>query len=100
MRQVHTNRIVAELGQFASGNRRAQSVRLQLFARRGGRDGYFVALGWRFVDQLNAHFIERDQQTIEFFRIDRFVGQVIVDLIVSQITLGLALGDQFVQILV
>ena len=57
-------------------------------------------LGPGAVTETEVARIERDEQAVEFFRIDRFVGQVIVDLIVGQISLGLALGDQFVQILV
>ena len=64
------------------------------------RSPYRCPASRRLVDQLDAQFVQRDQQIVELFRIDRLVGQIVVDLIVGQITLGLALGDQFVQILI
>ena len=65
--------------------------------RRLRRTGIRVG---RLVDQLDAHFVEGHEETVQLFGVYGFIGQVSVDLIVGQISLGLALGDQFVQILV
>ena len=52
----------------------------------------------RLGDQLDSHLFQRDQQTVELFRIDGLVGQIVVHLVVGQISLGFALGDQFAAI--
>ena len=100
LRQVHPHRVIAQLRQLAGRNGGDHSaVDLDRFiGRRGAAD--FRPVGGRLVDQFDAHFVQCDQQTIELLRIDRFVGQVVIHLIVGQISLGLAFGDQFVQILV
>ena len=54
----------------------------------------------RLVDQVDALFLQGDQQIVQLIGIDFFVGQVLVDFVVGQIALGLALGDQFLQVLV
>ena len=67
--------------------------------RAGGgvRLGFVEHLRRRLVDQLDAHFFQGDQQIVELFGRDVFVGQIAVDFVVGQITLSLALLNEFLQ---
>ena len=127
LRQIHPHRIVAHLGQLAlrqfeggaavvivvggpSGAARARSLRARARSATArlarvmatstcGSSAASARFGLGGVgDQFDAQFFQGDQQIVEFFRSDGFVGQIVVNLIVSQITLGFARGDQFLQI--
>ncbi len=110
LREVHPHRVVAELGQLAlrqleGGN--AVVLHGDGLDRPAGAADQHLAIGrldrgifglGGLGHQLDAQLFQGDQQIVEFFRSDGFVGQIIVDLVVSQISLGLARGDQFLQI--
>ena len=57
-------------------------------------------LGRGLVDQVDALFLQGDQQVVELVGIDFLVGQVLVDLVIGQIALRFPLGDQLLQVLV
>ena len=95
LRQIHPHRIVAQLGQFARRQRpTATAIRLRRgidasrIRRPARADDCRLRFG-SFVDQLDAHFFQGNQQIVELFRSDCLVGQIFVDLIVGQISLGL-----------
>ncbi len=60
-----------------------------------------VELGLRrLIHQIDALFLQGNQQIVELVGIDFLVGQIVVDLVIGEITLRLPPGDQFLQILV
>ena len=54
----------------------------------------------RLVHQIDALFLQGNQQIVELVGIDFLVGQIVVDFVVGQIALRLSPGDQFLQILI
>ena len=54
----------------------------------------------RLVHQIDALFLQGNQQIVELVGIDFLVGQVVVDLVIREIALRLPPGDQFLQILI
>ena len=105
--EIHPNRIAAELhdlagrgldrhgGHLALGQPLGAGALVVRFVRR-----LVELLGRRMVHQIDALFLQGDQQIVEFLGIDFLVGKVIVDFVVGQITLGFPPGDQFLQVLV
>src|SRR5262249_11529493 len=102
LREIHADRIVGELGQlFGRQGRQTAGVGIVL-VRGAGSDSQgraFAIVRRGFVDQLDAQFVEGNQETVEFFGVYGLIGKVVVHLIVGQVPWGLGLGDQFVQTL-
>ena len=66
----------------SSSPRSASSARLRVGAG-------LALLGLGLVDQLDALFLQDQQELVELFRIDGVVGQVVVDLTVGQVAFSL-----------
>ncbi len=105
--EIHADRIAAEFGLFAGqGDDLGGGRGIVVLDLRAGKFllfllGGIVELGLRpMVDQIDAFFFQGDQEIIEPFRIDFFVGQIVVDFVVRQIALGFSLGDKFLQVLI
>ena len=103
--QIHANRIAAELHDLAGQLRRIHGAAghfalgqplgtgllgVRLF-HRGGRI-VKVRLG-RASHQIDALFLQGNQQIVELIGVDFLVGQVVVDFVVGQIALRLPAAD-------
>ena len=77
------------IGRFAGASPSARCSSPAVAAIRLGCGDVVELRRRRLVHQVDALFLQGDQQIVELVGIDFFVGQVVVDLVVGQITLGL-----------
>ncbi len=92
LRQVHANRIARALRQAVGEHERAVAVgRVRVLL------GQFAAMGVGAVDEFDSEAIERGEQRVDAVGAFDFVGQIAADFFVSEMALGLGLGDEFLQ---
>ncbi len=96
--QVHADRIIAGVRRRRCDRLVAARLRSTRLGGRRCRRGNLLARLGRSVYEFDSLLLERDQEAVDLLRVNRFVGEVGVDLIERQIALGLAGHDQRRQI--